>query len=196
MARTQAVDFDQRREAIAAAAAELIAKNGFLGASLIDIAASCNMSKSQLYHYFPAKEDILFAIIWRHVSNLVHLAKSIAARDLVADEQLRWLARIFMEAYSVARAPHIILLNETGNLPPENRSVIYQAERDVIEVADKFVVRQSFTLRNQPKQRLPYVMMFFSMINWAHTWFDRAGPVSEHKVADIATDMFLKGLPH
>jgi hypothetical protein len=65
----------------------------------------------------------------------------------------------------------------------------------VIEVADKFVVRMSYPLQNQPKQRLPYVMMFFGMINWTHTWFDRAGPVSEQKVADIATDMFLKGLP-
>jgi AcrR family transcriptional regulator len=44
MARTQAVDFEQRREKIIAAAAVLFAKNGFLGTSLADIGASCNIS--------------------------------------------------------------------------------------------------------------------------------------------------------
>ncbi len=195
MARTQAVDFEQRREKIIAAAAVLFAKNGFLGTSLADIGASCNISKSLVNHYFPLKEDILFAIMWEHVSNLVHLAKSIASRDLLADEHMRWLARIFMEAYSFSQAPQKILLTEIDSLPPEKRAVIVQAQRDVMDVADKFVMRLSHSLRNQPKQRLPYVMMFFSMINWTHTWFDRAGPVNAQKVADIATDMFLKGLP-
>ena len=134
-------------------------------------------------------------LVVSHVANILqYLGPKLGLAP--ADEALRWFARCLMEAYTCAQARHKILLNEIDHLPPEKRAVINQAQRDVIEVADKFVVRQSFTLRNQPKQRLPYVMMFFSMINWAHTWFDRAGPVSEHKVADIATDMFLKGLPH
>jgi len=195
MARTQAVDFDERREKILAMAAMLIAENGFLGTSLVDIAAASHVSKSLLYHYFPAKEDILFAIMWRHVGNLLDLAKTIAARDLLPGEQLRWLARLLLEAYGIARAPQIILQNEICSLPPEKRAVIAQAQRDVVEVADKFLARFSHTLRHQPKQRLPYVMMFFGMINWTHTWFDRAGPVGEQKVADIAADMFLKGVP-
>ena len=36
----------------------------------------------------------------------------------------------------------------------------------------------------------------FGMLNWTHTWFNRAGAVSEQQVADIAADMFLQGLPH
>jgi AcrR family transcriptional regulator len=46
MARTQAADYGQRREAIVEAAAGLYAQHGFLGASLADLAASCNTSKS------------------------------------------------------------------------------------------------------------------------------------------------------
>jgi len=195
MARIQAGDFDQRREQIIAAAAVLFAKNGFAVTSLAEIGASCNMSKSLIYHYFPAKEELLFAIMWGHAGKLVQLAKTIAARDLLADEQVRWLARIFIDAFSHAPAPQKILLNETCNLPPEKRGVIAQAQREVIDVVDKFVARLSHALRHQPKQRLPYVMMFFSMINGTHSWFDGAGPVSGQKVADIATDMFLKGLP-
>lgn len=195
MARGRGVDFDERRERIVAAAALLFAKNGFLGASLADISASCGMSKGLIYHHFPTKEDILFAIMWGHVSNLVDLAKSIATRDWLADEALRWLARCLMEAYSLAPARQKVLLNELDNLPPDKRGVIVQAQREVVEVVDKYVVRLSHALRDAPKQRVAHVMMFFGMLNWTHTWFDRAGPMREKKVADIATDMFLKGLP-
>ncbi len=195
MARGRGLDFDERRERIVAAAALLFAKNGFLGASLADISASCGMSKGLIYHHFPTKEDILFAIMWGHVSNLVDLAKSITTRDWLADEALRWFARCLMEAYSLAPARQKVLLNEIDNLPPEKRGVIVQAQREVMEVADKYVVRLSHALRDAPKQRVPYVMMFFGMLNWTHTWFDKSGTVTIKKVADIATDMFLKGLP-
>jgi AcrR family transcriptional regulator len=195
MARSRAAIFDEQREKIAAAAAELMAKNGFLGTSTADIAASCNMHKSMIHYYFSSKEDILFAVMWGHVRNLAEHAKTLASRKMPADEQLRWLARILMEAYSYAPAWQKILMNEIDNLTPEKRAVIMQAQRDVIDVADKYVAELSYTLRNHPKQRVPYVMMYFGMLNWTHTWFDRAGPITIKTVADIAADIFLKGLP-
>jgi len=195
MGRARAAGFDERRKAILAMAALLFAKDGFLGASIADISARSNMPKSVIYHYFSSKEDILFAIMWEHASNLVHLSKTIASRDWLADEALRWLARVLLEAYNSSPWRHSIMLKEIDNLRPEKREVILQAQRDVVEVADKYVVRLSPTLRDRPKQRLPYVMMFFGMLNWTHTWFDRSSPFTEKKVADIATDMFLKGLP-
>jgi AcrR family transcriptional regulator len=195
MARTQALDFEQRREKILAAAADLIAKNGFLGASLADITSACNMSKSLIFHYFTSKEDILFELMWGHVSELVQLANSIASMDRTSDEHLRLLARFLLQAYNGAQARQRILLSELDNLPPERRAIIVQAQREVIAVVDKFVARQSSALRNTPKQRKPYVMMYFAMLNWTHTWFDRNGPVSEQKVAEIASNMFLRGLP-
>jgi AcrR family transcriptional regulator len=195
MARSRAVIFEERREKIAAAAAELMAKNGFLGTSTADIAAACNMHKSMIHYYFSSKEELLFAIMWGHVSNLVDQAKAVASRKMPADEQLRWLARILMEDYSFAPARQKILMNEIGNLPPEKRTVIMQAQRDLMDVTDKYVAELSYTLRNHPKQRVPYVMMYFGMLNWTHTWFDRTGPVTIKTVADIAADMFLKGLP-
>jgi len=195
MGRARAAGFDERRKAIVAMATFLFAKDGFLGASVADISARSNMPKSVIYHYFSSKEDILFAVIWEHVSNLVHLAKTLASRDMPADEQIRWLARVLLEAYNYSPWRHKIMLKEIDNLRPEKREVILQAQRDVVEVADKYVVALSHALRDQPKQRVAYVMMFFGMLNWTHTWFDRSSPFTEKKVADIATEMFLKGLP-
>src|SRR6185437_11202433 len=63
MARTQAPDYEERRNAMLEKAAELYAERGFLGASLADLAASCRTSKSLIYHYYPSKEDILFDVM-------------------------------------------------------------------------------------------------------------------------------------
>jgi hypothetical protein len=32
------------------------------------------------------------------------------------------------------------------------------------------------------------------MINWTHTWFHEGGGVSAREVADLATDLALRGL--
>jgi AcrR family transcriptional regulator len=184
-----------RRDAITKAAAELFAKKGFLGASVADISAACNISKSLIYHYYPSKEDILFEVMWGHVSLLVEIAQGFATLNRQPDVLLRMIAISLMQAYNGAQAAQKILLNELDNLPPEKRALVVQAQRDVIDVVDKLVVKLRPSLRGKPKQRKPIVMMYFGMLNWTHVWFDREGPVSEKKLADIAVDMFLGGLP-
>jgi AcrR family transcriptional regulator len=195
MVRTQASDFEQRREAIAAAAAPLFAKQGFWGTSVADISAGSNMSKSLLYHYFPSKEDILFEVMWGHVSVLVEFGRHINAFNRPADELLRWFARGLMETYVGARDAQKILLNELDNLPAEKRVLVVAAQREVIDVVDRLLVELRPALKNKPKERRPIVMMFFGMLNWTHVWFDPKGPVPPAKVAEIAANMFLRGLP-
>jgi len=195
VARKQAADFDARRETITEAAAGLFAKKGFLGASIADLSAACTMSKSLIYHYFPSKEDILFEVMWSHVNILVQTAQTFSSQTHPPEEQLRSLARALMETYNGAQYKQKILLNELDNLPPDKRALVVRAQRDVLAVVDKLLVDLRPSLAGKPKQRMPIVMMFFGMLNWTHVWFDRKGPVSEKKVADLAVDMFLGGLP-
>jgi AcrR family transcriptional regulator len=204
MARARAVDyherrekmFHERREKIVTAAAELMAKNGFLGTSVAEISAACGMTKAAVFHYFPSKEEILFAIMWGQARKVVDNATWFATRDKVlAAEKLRWIARLLIDCYSFAPAPQKVLMNEIGNLPPEKRALIVQAQREVMDVADKYIAEQSHTLRNQPKQRLPYLMMFLGMLNSTTTWFESSGALTVQQVAEIATNMLLKGLP-
>lgn len=50
------------RGRIVAAAAEVVAEKGALGASLDEVGARANASRSQLYHYFEDKNDLLRAV--------------------------------------------------------------------------------------------------------------------------------------
>jgi TetR/AcrR family transcriptional regulator, transcriptional repressor for nem operon len=50
------------RDRIVAAAAEVVAEKGAVGASLDDVGSRASASRSQLYHYFDDKDDLLWAV--------------------------------------------------------------------------------------------------------------------------------------
>jgi AcrR family transcriptional regulator len=194
LARTQAADYDERRDAIVAKAAELYARFGFLGCSISDLAHACGVSKSLLYHYFSSKEDILFEIMDGHVRAL---ATAAAKTEAEADpaKRLRALTRGFMALYVDAAAAHKVLVNDLDKLPPKRRASVVAAERALIETVDGLIKQLSRKLAVRAQERRMATMMYFGMINWTHTWFDPGGPIKGQAFADQVVDTFLDGLP-
>ncbi len=195
MARTQSADYDKRREMIRQTAAELYASKGFLGASISAIAEACDTSKSLIYHYYPSKEDILFDVMDAHVQILVEAAQRVEVEDAPPDVKLRHLAHELMRLYNGAQVQQKILLSELHNLPPKRRAEIVAHQRQVVDVVDRLLAALRPDLHDRPTLRRPIVMMFFGMLNWTHTWFNPNGPVTGDAIADMASDMFLGGLP-
>jgi AcrR family transcriptional regulator len=195
MARTQAKNFDKRRDAIRQSAAELYARKGFRATSLGEIAAACGTSKSLLYHYFQSKEDILYDVMMTHVQELADLAMRMETINETADRKIHILARDLMRAYQGAEAAQKILLNEMHNLPAMRQSLVVMHQREVLDVVDGLLIALRPALRTQPTRRRPIVMMFFGMLNWTHIWFDPNGPATGEEIADLAAGMFVRGLP-
>jgi AcrR family transcriptional regulator len=190
MARPQSPDYDKRREAILAAATGLYARRGFQGASVADLAAACATSKSLIYHYFPSKDDILYATMAAHLDALVAAAAD-AIRTGSAEDKLRALTLAFMRLYAGARDSHKVLLNELDNLPPARRGEVVAKQRRIIATVEA-LVRE---LRPDAGDfALPLTMLFFGMINWTHTWFRPRGPVGADDLAETAVDLMLGGL--
>ena len=192
MARTQAADYEQRREAILDHAAELYARKGFAGASLSHLATACNTSKSLIYHYYSSKDDILYDVMKSHVEALLVEAEKVVADPAPADARLRRLSRAFLTLYAGAAARHRVLLNELDELPPDRRAEIVGVQRRLIEIVE--LLLGSIQPRLAPAHRRPTAMLFFGMINWTHTWLRPDGAVSFGEVADLAADLFLDGL--
>ena len=174
-----------------AAAADLYARRGFPGASIADLAKACGSSKSLVYHYFPSKDDILYEVMAAHLDALVNAADE-AMRAGDARERLRALTLAFMQLYVGAQDSHKVLLNELDNLPPDRRAKVVAKQRRIITIVES-LVRE---IRPELKQvALPVTMLFFGMINWTHTWFRPAGALSAERLADMAVDLMLGGLP-
>jgi AcrR family transcriptional regulator len=176
-------------------AAQLYARKGFLGTSLTEIAEACDTSKSLLYHYFQSKEDILYDVMITHVQGVAHVAMGIELTNEAAERKIRILARDLMRFYNGAQAAQKILLNEMHNLPPGRRDLVVMHQRNVLDIVDRLLIQLRPMLHAEPTRRRPIVMMFFGMLNWTHIWFDPNGPASGDDIADLASGMFLRGLP-
>jgi AcrR family transcriptional regulator len=194
MARTQAADFEQRREAIMETAAKLYAQRGFLGASVSEIAAACKTSKSLIYHYYPSKEDILFDVMDSHVQSLVEAAREIETVTGTAEARIRAIAVALMKLYAGAEPNQKVLLNELGNLPEERRMIIVDHQRQLLDIMDRLLIEVRPDLADEKPRRRALTMMFFGMLNFTHTWFDQSGPISGANVATMAADMYIAGL--
>jgi len=194
MARTQAADYDERKEAIVEAAAALYARRGFNGASVADLAEKCRTSKSLIYHYYQSKEDILFEVMISHVRALDEAARKAIAGEGAAALKLRRLAHAFMALYVGAADRHKVLLNELDNLDDKRRAEIVKTQRGLIEIVQRLLGEIEPKLKKRAGESYAAAMLFFGMINWTHTWFDARGPVSADAIADMAVDVTLDGI--
>ncbi len=190
MARRQAADYEEKRDAIVDAAAKLIAANGFSGASLNELADACGISKSLLYHYYPSKEAILHAVMKGHMDDLLTALEDKRCGDPVKD--LRAFARALLRLYAGAADRQKVLLYELGALPKAERSDIVAKERRLIEHVEELIRRA------KPELEGPLVraqaMLFFGMLNWTHTWLKPDGAVARDEVADMAARMTLANI--
>lgn len=191
MARTQAADYEQRREAIVDRAAQLFARNGFRGTSVADLAFACETSKSLIYHYYPSKEDILYAVMTSHLDQLAQDVADTAEIGEGPEARLRALVHGFLRHYMGARERQKVLLNELDNLPPDRRDAIVAKQRVIVATVIDLLGAIYPDLAALPSRARATAMLLFGMINWTHTWFDPDGPIRADELADMALAMVL-----
>ena len=194
MARTQAAEYDDRKQAIVEAAAALFATRGFTGASVADIAQRGKISKSLIYHYYESKEDILYDVMISHVRALEDAARAATIGPEAPQRKLRELTHRFMALYVGAAARHKVLLNDLDGLPKARRAEIVAMQRRLIETVQKLLVEIEPALKRKSGASFAAAMLYFGTINWTHTWFSPSGPVSAGALAEMAVDLTLGGL--
>jgi len=192
MARTQAADYDDKRLAMMEQAAALFAEKGFAGASIADLAGRCGISKSLIYHYYSAKEDILYDAMQGHMDDLLSVVR---ADDLNAGDPtaaLHRFTRDLLRHYVGAANRQKILLYELNALPAALQDEIRAKQRRIIAHVEKLVIRaRPAAGAVDPAQLRAAVMLFFGMLNWTHTWFRGDRAVSRDALADMAAQSLL-----
>ncbi len=194
MARTQAADYDERKQAIVETAAALFASHGFNGASVADIAQRGKISKSLVYHYYQSKEDILYDVMISHVRALEDAAREVMEELHTSERKLRELTHRFMALYVGAADRHKVLLNDLDHLPKARRAEIVAVQRRLIETVQKLLVEIEPALKRKSGASFAAAMLYFGMINWTHTWFDPRGPVSAGALAEMVVDLVFGGI--
>lgn len=115
----------ERRQQILEAATEEFAANGFLGATIKDIAQRARLrSQALIYWYFPTKEALFEAVLGAHLPIVQVVLDPAALRDRPPEEVLPLLARSFLAgadrpaAHRLMRlvAPEVVRRPEVADL--------------------------------------------------------------------------------
>ena len=195
MARTRAQDFDEKRRGILDVAAAVFADRGMEKASMSQIAAQAQVSKALLYHYYPSKDALIFAIITTHLDEL---DAAIAAADdpgLEPALRLRRLVGAVLENYRGADNQHKVQLNAAQALSETQRTEITAQERAIVRRFSAVLDAINPAL-NRPERPLlmPVTMSLFGMMNWVYMWFREGGQITRDDYAEVATTLILEGI--
>ena len=192
MARPKSATHELKRDEILDRAAQCFADKSYPAATMNDIAAANGTSKARLYHYYSAKEAILFDLLDRYTQRLLSpIGKTDATaqrRNLDDRAALHELIRSFLQEYETSATRHVALLHDTQFLGEEQRELILNQQRDLVSAVTRFL-RRAYPKRVNASNQTAATMMLFGMINWTFTWLRPNGSMSYAAFAEevIAT---------
>ena len=101
-------------DALLAATARILVKEGYDRASTNKIAIAAGVSIGSLYQYFPSKEALVAAVIERHSGEMMEEIRASLLRvaGLPLDEAVRELVRVMIDAHRIEPKLHRVLVEQ------------------------------------------------------------------------------------
>lgn len=193
MARPRADDFEAKRASLLSSAAAVFARRGMDHASMALIAAEAGVSKALLYHYYPGREALIFAIIETHLSALDAALDAADDPKIPPEQRLLRLTRTVLDRYRGADDAHWVQLNAGPALSPDRQEALRAIERRLVA---RFAGVIAALRPDLDRGRLTAATMsLFGMLNWVYLWFRDDGPLSRDDYARLACELMLGGLP-
>jgi AcrR family transcriptional regulator len=193
MARTRSENYDDIQRGILTAACELFARQGYMRASIAELADACKLSRGALYHYFESKEAILFAILDAHVRQMIADVEAAIAGKSTTLDQFRAAIRGIVELNAQSPNEQRVILNDLSFLSEAEQETIKALERQIVDAVADLLIRLDQDGKIAKRTRKVYAMMLFGILNFSHTWYDPAGGIGPTDFADMVVDHFLYG---
>ena len=175
---------DSPRGRVLSAAARLFREKGFDRTTVRDIARVVGIQSGSIFHHFPTKEDILYAVMVEVIRfNTRRLEEAIAGQE---DPVARLRALVLGELRAIVgdtREAMSVLVYEWRCLSPEKQQEAL-ALRDVYE---QIWLENLQGLHGEGAFRDdPFIMrrLITGMTSWTNTWFDPDGNLALEDLAD------------
>jgi AcrR family transcriptional regulator len=193
MARTRSENYDDIQRGILNAACALFAQQGYMRASIADLADACRLSRGALYHYFESKEAILFAILDAHVRQMIADVEAAMASQATTIDRFRAAIRAIVELNARSSNEQRLILNDLSFLAETEQQAIKTLERQLVDAISDLLIRLDTEGRIIKRSKKVYTMMLFGMLNFSHTWYDPQGDIEPQEFANMVVDLFLYG---
>lgn len=191
MPRVRSDDYEAKSHAIMDCAAALFAKEGYPTAKMQDVAKACGATKSMLYHYFPTKDDLLFAMLEEHLQRVIQGVEEAIAGGGTPRERLQLLVEAYTQKSTQSRRRHVVAMNDVKFLPKAMQGPLIELQRQLTERVAQLLRELNPALPDEVYK--PYTMMLVGMLNWTDFWYRPTGVVKPQELCDRISRLFLKG---
>jgi len=182
------------REGILEAAARIFGEKGYHATSMHDIAESVHLQKASLYHHFNSKQEILIALLDQALDLINSRLEAVLSQSLTPDEKLRLAMDSYLQTIAENQNLSAVLLFEVRSLDP-NIKLRHTARREKFDRLwkDLIVEGNQAGVFNSIDPSLTG-RAILGVMNWTVMWYHSDGPRSASEIANLFTDLFLKGL--
>lgn len=195
LASTPTPRFQEKREAILAAAARLFNEQGVRGATLAGIAGSVGLVTNSVTYYYRKKEDLATACFLRSIAAFDGLAAQAAAEPDVASR-----LRAFFRAHAQMLAdmeqghrPPLLSFNDIRALPSPQAEQVFAAYTDMFRhVRSLLQGPETASLARDDLNARAHLVL--SVVHWVRVWIDRHEVDDYGRVAHRVSDILLHGL--
>ena len=194
---------ERSREEILRAAARGIAKHGFHGMSMRELARETGKGLATFYNHFSSKEELLFELQRQAFSTLLQGARESLSGVRDPAERLRSFIVNHVQYFIGNPEVMQVLVREAAALPPPWRKVVRELKESYFEIGREVVTAVHAPARRgsneQTKQdheveleRSTYNL--FGMLNWVYGWYEPSRHGDPRDVAQTIHRMTLHGL--
>jgi len=191
MPRVRSDDYETKSQAIMDCAASLFAKEGYPSAKMQDIAHACGATKSMLYHYFPTKENLLFAMLKGHLERVIQGLDEATAAAGTPRDKLMALVQAYTQKSAQSRRRHVTAMNDVKYLPKAKQAPLIELQRKITQAVSQLMRELNPALPDD--LYMPYTMMLVGMLNWTDFWYKPGGPMKPQELCERMSHLFLKG---
>jgi AcrR family transcriptional regulator len=183
------------RRRLVSVATRLFAEKGYENATVAEIVLAAGVTKGSMYHYFQAKDDLLYEIYHRVLTMQMDRLERLASGPGSAVDRLRAVA-VDVVVTSVEHMDEVtVFFRSMHLLEPDKRTTVREERRKYHERFRAIVEegQGAGILRTDLSADLA-VHYFFGSVHHLGSWYHPDGPMNATQVGNVFAQLLIDGL--
>jgi AcrR family transcriptional regulator len=191
--RAQSPDYDDKRNAVLNAAAELFSERGFENTSMGDLTRALGVTRPTVYYYFENKEDILFSILEIAQERIREALAHAVTHESTARKRLEIVIRSLVKN-SATTFGKIIVKTNPAHLSPAARDKMKERYKNSYRII-RSIIRDGIEDGSlAPVNVKMAAFALLGVVNWQVYWYHEGGDMTPEEIATNFLAILENGL--
>lgn len=194
-AATSTARFEKKREAIVAAATDVLNRQGVKGMTLAEVAAQVGLNTTSVTYYFRKKEDLAAACFLAGIERITAMIREAAALPEPKARMARFV-ELFFQRHAQRRAGEgapLVTFMDIRTLEEPHLGVVNEAFASMVRQARELLVHPSLPLGKKALHARTFLLL--EHVFWCASWLMRYDVEDYPRVHARMTDILAHGLP-